>query len=109
MAAHKHHKSSDGTYHIGNKKFSLLIGSRAQVAHGTAYKTTGGLTARDLHFNRKTGRWVSAKKSRTAKKANNLEKHGWALAKKGSFGAAKSLKKGKATKRSKSGKRTRRR
>lgn len=101
MAGHKHKRHSDGKYHIGGKTYEQLIGSRAQVGHGTAYKTTGGLTKRDLHFNKRTGRWVSAKKSHTAKKQKNLEKHGWALAKKGTFGATR---KGKSAK----GKRTRR-
>ena len=105
MVAHKHKKSDDGSYHIGSHKFAHLIGSRAQVAHGTAYKTSGGLTKKDLHFNKRTGRWVSAKKSKAAKKDNNLEKHGWALAKKGSFGATKRSKDSS----SKKGKRTRRR
>ena len=35
------HKSSDGKYHVAGKKYSTLIGSRAQVHHETAYKTTG--------------------------------------------------------------------
>ena len=39
----KHHKAADGKYHIGDKVFSLLVGTRAQVYHGTAYKTSGGL------------------------------------------------------------------
>ena len=37
-------KSADGTYHIKGKKYAHVQGSRAQVWHGTAYKTTGGLT-----------------------------------------------------------------
>ena len=37
-------KGSDGKYHIKGRKYELLIGSRAQVHHGTAYKTAGGLT-----------------------------------------------------------------
>lgn len=38
------------------------IGSRAQVMHGTAQKTSGGLTKSDLKYN-KWGRIVSRKKS----------------------------------------------
>jgi hypothetical protein len=38
------------------------IGSRAQVMHGTAHHTTGGLTKADLKMN-KWGRIVSRKKS----------------------------------------------
>ena len=42
------HKSDDGMYHIKGKKFQMLVGSRAQVMHETAYKTTGGLTKKQL-------------------------------------------------------------
>ena len=66
--------------------FSQLIGSRAQVWHGTAYKTTGGLTKRDLMMSH--GRVVSRKKHFTAKKEKRLEKAGY-FAKKGSFGFIK--------------------
>ena len=38
------------------------IGSRAQVMHGGAMKTSGGLTKSDLKYN-KWGRIVSRKKS----------------------------------------------
>jgi hypothetical protein len=38
------------------------VGSRAQVMHGTAEKTKGGLTKKNLKYN-KYGRIVSAKKS----------------------------------------------
>ena len=84
----RHTRKEDGMYHIAGKKYAHLRGSRAQVGHHNAYMTQGGLKLKDLHFNRKTGRWVSAKKHRTAKKENNLVKHGWSLAKKGSFGAS---------------------
>jgi hypothetical protein len=63
------------------------IGSRAQVMHGTAHHTTGGLTKADLKMN-KWGRIVSAKKHRTAKKEKRLEKAGY-FAKKGKFGYVK--------------------
>lgn len=43
-----------------------IIGSRAEVMHGTAIKTSGGLTKKHLKYN-KSGRIVSKKKSRTAK------------------------------------------
>ena len=97
-------KSADGKYHIKGKKFELLEGSRAQVWHGTAYKTSGGLTRDKLHYN-KHGRIVSRKKHTTAKREKRLEKHGF-FAKKGKFGAverASSKKPRKGT-----GKRTRR-
>ena len=84
-----HTRSADGFYHIHGKKFELLRGSRAQVFHGTAYKTDGtpGLTKEKLLMN-KNGRIVSAKKHATAKREKRLEKHGW-TAKKGKFGAVR--------------------
>ncbi len=42
------------------------VGSRAQVMHGTAQKTSGGLTKADLKYN-KWGRIVSRKKSANMK------------------------------------------
>ena len=63
--------------------FPQLIGSRAQVWHGTAYKTTGGLTKHDLMMSH--GRVVSRKKHLSAKKEKRLEKAGY-FAKKGTFG-----------------------
>lgn len=80
-------RQDDGKYHIKGKKYDELIGSRAQVWHGTAYKTTGGLTKNDLHHN-KHGRIVSKKKHATAKKERRLEKAGYHT-KKGEFGAVK--------------------
>ena len=38
----RHDKGSDGKYHINGKTYPMLEGSRAQVMHGTAYKTPGG-------------------------------------------------------------------
>ena len=32
----RHSKGSDGKYHIDGKKFDQLVGSRAQVFHGSA-------------------------------------------------------------------------
>jgi len=82
-------RSDDGFYHILGKKYELIRGSRAQVFHGTAYKTDGtpGLTLDKLLMN-KNGRIVSAKKHSTAKREKRLEKHGW-TAKKGKFGAVR--------------------
>ena len=79
-------RQSDGLYHVGNKKYSQLEGSRASVKHGNAYKTSGGLTDADLVYSH--GRIVSKNKSIHARKNNNLKKHGWTF-KKGSFGAVK--------------------
>ena len=71
--------------------------------HGTAYKTTGDLTAEKLMVN-KSGRFVSRRKHITAKKENRLVRHGYG-SKKGHFGyvkigksMGKSMKKGKSRK-----------
>ena len=80
-------KGADGMYTVHGHKFHMLIGSRAQVWHGTAYKTAGGLVKSELHMN-KNGRIVSKKKHQTAKKEKRLEKHGY-FAKKGKFGSIK--------------------
>ena len=44
-----------------------VIGSRAEVMHGTAIKTSGGLTKKHLKYN-KAGRIVSKKKHDLGKK-----------------------------------------
>lgn len=80
-------RSDDGKYHMHGHAYEMLEGSRAQVWHGTAYKTPGGLTKSALVFN-KHGRIVSAKKHVTAKKENRLRKYGY-TARKGKFGAIK--------------------
>jgi hypothetical protein len=85
----RHQKGQDGMYHINGKTYSLLTGSRAQVWHGTAYKTDGtpGLKKDDLLMN-KQGRIVSKRKHNTAKREKRLEKHGY-FAQKGKFGAVR--------------------
>lgn len=70
-------KQPDGYYHANGQKFKELVGTRAMVFHGTAYKTSGGLTKSDLQQNNKTGRIVSKKKSAEAKKTRRLEKAGY--------------------------------
>ena len=80
-------KGEDGKYHVKGKTFPLLEGSRQQVGHGTAYKTSGGLTKKDLVFT-KNGRWVSKTKHLSAKKEKRLEKHGY-FTQKGKFGYVK--------------------
>ena len=62
-------------------------GTRAEVMHGTAKKTSGGLTKDDLKYNNQ-GRIVSKKASSRAKKENRLVKAGY-VTKKGQFGAVK--------------------
>ena len=60
------------------------IGSRAQVMHGNAKKTSGGLTKSQLKYN-KQGKIVSKKASALAKKNNRLVKAGY-VTRKGIFG-----------------------
>ena len=67
--------------------FEQTTGTRAQVWHGTAKKTSGGLTKSALMMN-KHGRIVSRKKHNTAKKEKRLVKAGF-LTKKGKFGFIK--------------------
>lgn len=100
-------KGSDGKYHCGDVVAKKGIGTRAQVWHETACKTSGGLTKKDLHMN-KNGRIVSRKKHMTAKREKRLEKHGY-YAKKGKFGYVKKGEKTKRSSRSTRSRRTRRR
>tara|TARA_B110000285_G_scaffold234258_1_gene310584 strand:+ start:7105 stop:7434 length:330 start_codon:yes stop_codon:yes gene_type:complete len=99
-------KGSDGFYHIKGGKYTFVKGSRAQVWHGTAYETTGGLRKGDLKMN-KHGRVVSTKKSATAKKEKRLEKAGY-FTKKGVFGFVKksSSSKSRKSRRSRKSKRS---
>lgn len=83
----KYSRTSSGKYSVSGKTYEMLIGTRAQVWHGTAYKTTGGLTKGDLMQN-KAGRIVSRAKHNTAKREKRLVKAGF-LTKKGHFGFIK--------------------
>jgi hypothetical protein len=67
--------------------FKTIIGSRAEVWHGTAKHTSGGLTKSHLMKN-KSGRIVSRKKHFSAKRDNRLVKAGYKT-KKGHFGFVK--------------------
>lgn len=78
---------SRGKYLIQGHSYDQLVGSRAQVYHGTAYKTTGGLTKAKLYKN-KHGRFVSLSKYRSSKRENRLKKYGYS-ARKGKFGYVK--------------------
>ena len=65
-------------------EFEVTVGSKAQVFHGTAKHTSGGLTKKDLVQN-KHGRIVSRKKMAAGKKAlKYLTRKGY-KAKKGTF------------------------
>jgi|TARA_B100001057_G_scaffold486185_1_gene566999 hypothetical protein len=93
----RHKKASDGLFHIHGKKFNKLIGSRAEVMHRTAYKTSGGkvkgrggdaLLRKHLKYN-KNGKIVSrAKSSKKGKLLAQLKRAGYTT-KKGKFGAVK--------------------
>ena len=74
----------------GSKKTSCIVGSRAKVFHGICDKTSGGLTKKDLKFN-KIGKIVSKKASSSAKKAKNLKKF---IAPSNTYSFSKSPKKG---------------
>lgn len=68
-------------------EFKKTIGTRAEVYHGSARRTSGGLTKNELMMN-KHGRIVSRKKHTTAKREMRLLKYGFAT-KKGKFGFVK--------------------
>ena len=68
---------------VGGAKIPA-VGSKAQVWHGTARHTSGGLTRKDLMKTR-SGRIVSRRKHALGKKAiKTLKKMGF-IAKKGTF------------------------
>lgn len=77
----------NGHYSVHGKRFEDLYGSRAQVWHGSAYKTSGGLIKSDLVQN-KVGRIVSRSKHASARKEKRLAKAGYGT-KKGHFGYVK--------------------
>ena len=102
----RHTKGADGKYHINGKKFDQLVGSRAQVFHGTAYKTTSSavkpkgdaLTRKDLKMN-KHGRIVSSEKSKKGPMMlKRLHNKGY-FTRKGHFGAVKKSAKGRRSRR----------
>ena len=83
----RYSKTSSGKYNIMGKTYDHLVGSRASVWHKNAYKTTGGLTKKNLLKN-KNGRIVSSKKHASASREKRLIKHGYGT-RKGKFGAVK--------------------
>jgi len=74
----------------------VTIGSRAQVYHGKAHHTQGGLTKKNLMMN-KWGRIVSVLKHKTAKREKRLEKAGY-FTQKGKWGYVKKEKKSRKNK-----------
>jgi hypothetical protein len=81
------YSKKNGKYNIAGSNYEMLSGTRAQVWHGTAYKTSGGLTKKNL-FQNKNGRIVSKSKHSSAKRENRLIKNGYGT-KKGHFGFVK--------------------
>lgn len=82
------HKAADGKYHVSGSTYQMLVGSRAQVWHGTAYKTAGGLKKKDLKKN-KHGKIVSrAKSAKGPQMLKRLHRKGY-FTKKGQFGYVK--------------------
>ena len=78
---------------IGSRaKGTQRVGSRAQVMHGNAKQTGGGLKKKDLKYN-KQGKIVSKKMSTMAKKEKRLQKAGYTT-KKGQFGAVRTMRGG---------------
>ena len=76
--------------------YKHTVGTRAEVMHETAHHTSGGLTKKDLKYN-KHGRIVSKVKSAKAKKDRRLEKKGY-FTQKGKFGFVKKDVSGKSRK-----------
>ena len=97
VRSHTHSTDGNGSIMAGGRKFQKLIGTRAEVMHGTAYKTSAGkikgkggdaLTKAHLKYN-KHGRIVS--KTKSAKKGKllaQLRRAGYTT-RKGKFGAVK--------------------
>ena len=83
----RYSKNTHGHYVIKGKTYERLMGSRAEVWHGTAYKTSGELCKHHLMQN-KHGRIVSKAKHETAKKEKRLLKAGYGT-RKGKFGFVK--------------------
>ena len=89
------------------RTFKNLVGTRAEVMHGTAYKTgygkvksNGGnsLTKTNLKYN-KNGRIVSKTKSAKGRALLKQLRDAGYTTQKGKFGAVKTAKKGRTTKR----------
>jgi hypothetical protein len=84
----KYPKDDNGYYVIDGQKYKELVGTRAKVWHGTAYKTSGGLLKQDLVKN-KHGDIVSKVKHEQESELSNLLKHGYGHRTDGKFGYEK--------------------
>ena len=99
------------------RTYKNLVGTRAEVMHGTAFKTSYGrtksqdgdaLTRRDLKYN-KQRRIVSVAKSANKNKLLKQLRDAGYTTKKGKFGAVKTAKKGRKSSRGRKGRRKSRR
>lgn len=83
------------------KAYEMRIGTRVQVKRGKAYKTSGGLTAKDIVVN-SAGRYVSAAKHAWGKKhgKKQLADAGYDMFTSGSAGKVRKVRKTTKTKRS---------
>jgi hypothetical protein len=70
-------------------RMTKTIGTRSEVWHGVAKRTSGGLTKDEL-FKNKHGRIVSKNKYLSSSRENRLAKYGYG-AKKGKFGYVKTF------------------
>lgn len=95
------------------RTYKNLVGTRAEVMHGTAFKTSYGrtksqggdaLTKRDLKYN-KQGRIVSIMKSKKGPQLLKQLRDAGYTTKKGKFGAIKTAKKGRKSPKSRKAKR----
>ena len=92
----RHHKASDGKYHIHGHTYARLVGSRAEVMHGSAYKTSGDKKKAAFKYN-KHGKIVSRAKSAKGKTLLlRLTNKGY-YTRKGKFGFVKKDTKGRGS------------
>lgn len=66
-------RSADGLYHVNGKTYKKLSGSRPEVMHGKAYRTSGNLLKSDLFY--KKGEIKSKLVSQKARKQKHLGKY----------------------------------
>ena len=104
----KHMKGAGGKYHIRGKTYKRLIGSRAEVMHGTAYKTAGNLTREKLKYNKHHKIVSRAKSAKGAQMLKRLTDKGF-YTRKGKFGYIKKDGKQSSTRKRRRGRGTRRR
>ena len=70
----KHYTRHAGKVKVKGSMYNRVVGSRAEVWHGTARKTSGGLMKKDL-IKKKSGRLVSKAKHHTATPPHRPQHH----------------------------------